>query len=76
MHALAQGQMSSQALREVLGGLGGPRRDVVLLNAAAGLYLAGKADSIEAGLAPAAQSIDRGAAADALETLVRVSHDQ
>jgi anthranilate phosphoribosyltransferase len=83
---LARGQMedllidspeaSAQALREVLGGAGGPRRDVVLLNAAAGLYLAGKAESIQAGMAPAAESIDSGAAADAMETLVRVSHGQ
>jgi anthranilate phosphoribosyltransferase len=47
-----------------------PRRDVVLLNAAAALVVGGKADTLEAGIQQAAQSIDNGAAMQVLEKLV------
>lgn len=53
--------------REVLGGATGPRRDVVLLNAAAALEVSGTAASMEEGLRLAAASIDDGSAAGALE---------
>ena len=59
--------------RRVLAGEQGPHRDVVLLNAAAGLLVAGVVPSIEAGLTRAAASIDDGSAATALERLVTVS---
>ncbi|RME78495.1 MAG: bifunctional anthranilate synthase component II/anthranilate phosphoribosyltransferase [Chloroflexi bacterium] len=48
----------------------GPRRDVVLLNAAAALIAAGKAEDFETGVALAAESIDSGAALDVLERFV------
>jgi anthranilate phosphoribosyltransferase len=57
----------------VLGGQPGPHRDVVLLNAAAGLVAAGVSPDLEAGLTAAAVSIDTGAAAQALRDLVEVS---
>ena len=57
-------------LQGVLKGESGPRRNVVLLNAAAALVAAGRAPDLAAGLAAAAQSIDSGAARDKLETLV------
>ncbi|MEN6412364.1 MAG: anthranilate phosphoribosyltransferase [Veillonellales bacterium] len=50
-------------------GQAGPKRDVVLLNAAAALMIAGKADSIPEGLELAAASIDSGAALGKLEAL-------
>ena len=58
-------------IREILNGKKSPRRDVVLLNAAAALVAAGKADHLADAVAPAAQSIDSGAAASKLDALVR-----
>jgi len=49
----------------------GPRRDVVLLNAAAALVAAGRADDLKAGLALAADSIDSGAALATLDKFVQ-----
>ena len=56
--------------RRILGGERGPKRDIVLLNSAAVLYLAGKAPSIRDGIAPAADVIDRGLALEKLESLI------
>jgi len=58
-------------IRELLGGKKSPRRDVVLLNAAAALVAAGKADHLAEALPLASKSIDSGAAANKLATLVR-----
>jgi anthranilate phosphoribosyltransferase len=57
-------------IREILTGKKSPRRDVVLLNTAAALVAAGKADHIESALPLAAKSIDSGAAARKLDALV------
>ena len=65
---------SAEAIRSVLGGARGPRRDVVLANAGAAVYVAGLAADIHEGLTRAAESIDSGAAAGVLESLVRLSH--
>lgn len=59
--------------RRVLEGEPGPKRDFVLLNAAAGLVAAGVADDLGDGLAAAAASVDDGRAAAVLEQLVAVS---
>ncbi len=55
------------------GKLYGPKRDIVLLNAAAGIVAGGKADAIEEGFEIARASIDEGKAAKALATLVETS---
>ncbi|QDX40595.1 anthranilate phosphoribosyltransferase [Salarchaeum sp. JOR-1] len=47
----------------------GPKRDVILANAGAAIYVAGEADSIEAGVDRAREAIDTGAAAETLATL-------
>jgi anthranilate phosphoribosyltransferase len=60
-------------IRAVLGGEKSARRDVVLLNAAAALVAAGKADHIGAAIPLAEKSIDSGAAAGKLEALVQFS---
>jgi anthranilate phosphoribosyltransferase len=60
-------------VRAILGGESGPRRDVVLLNAAAALLAAGKADDLAAGVALARESIDSGRALGALDELGAVS---
>ena len=67
---------NAATIRAVLGGEKSPRRDVVLLNSAAALVAAGRADLI-AGAVPLAQhSIDSGAAAAKLDALVRFSSSQ
>lgn len=53
----------------ILHGELGARRDVVVLNAAAALYAAGKVASLDDGIQSAAESIDSGAAASRLEAL-------
>jgi anthranilate phosphoribosyltransferase len=53
-------QANASIAREVLAGAGGPRRDVVLLNAAAALLVAGKASSLRDGVRLAAAAIDEG----------------
>jgi anthranilate phosphoribosyltransferase len=58
-------------IRAVLGGEKSPRRDVVLLNAAAALVAAGRADRIADAIPLAAQSIDSGAGAEKLAALAR-----
>ena len=65
--------MNAEIAQQVLGGDVGPHRDVVLLNAAAALLVAGKASSMEEGLIQAAGSIDTGAARRTLERWVAVS---
>lgn len=61
-------------LRAVLDGETGPRRDIVLLNAAPAIVAGGAAETLKAGVAVAAQSIDSGAARAKLETLIEASH--
>jgi len=61
-------------IRAVLHGNQGPLRDIVLLNAAAALLVAGKAKTLREGVALAAQSIDSGKAISVLEALVTLSH--
>jgi len=76
--ALAGGDPAANAalLRALLDGEKGPRRNVVLLNAAAGLVAVGCAPDLEAGLALAAQAIDRGAARDKLDRLGAASRGE
>lgn len=59
----------------ILAGETGPRRDVVLLNAAAALVAAGEVKSLKEGVVRAEQSIDSGAARTALEGLRRLSRE-
>ena len=51
----------------------GPKRDAVLMNAGAALYIGGKAETMKDGIALAASLIDSGAAARTLEKVVEVS---
>jgi anthranilate phosphoribosyltransferase len=53
----------------------GPRRDVVLLNAAAALVAADKAHDMATGLALARSSLEHGHAMERLERLITVSHE-
>jgi anthranilate phosphoribosyltransferase len=61
--------------RRVLGGEKGPRRDIVLLNAAAGLMVAGRVADLAEGLETARTVIDDGRAAERLAHLVARSQE-
>ncbi len=60
---------NAEITRRILQGAGGPRRAVVLLNAAAALLAGGVVESIKDGIQMAADSIDSGAALKKLELL-------
>ena len=66
---------SAKLLSAVLQGEKGAKRDIVLLNAAAGLYIADVVPTIEAGLELAAATIDCGAAQEKLTALVEFSNE-
>ncbi|MFP4502165.1 MAG: anthranilate phosphoribosyltransferase [Candidatus Hydrogenedentota bacterium] len=67
--------MNAEILRDVLEGKPGPRRDIVLLNAAPAIVAGEKAEDLRGGIECARQAIDSGAALDKLEQLVKLSHD-
>jgi anthranilate phosphoribosyltransferase len=60
--------------RAVLAGDAGPRRDLVLLNSGAAIYVGGAAGSLDAGVEKAAATIDSGAAAELLERLIEATN--
>ncbi len=62
-------------LRAILGGEQGPIRDIVLLNAAAALIVAERAQDLRTGVALAAQAIASGAALRALDKLVAITNE-
>ena len=64
------------AVRRVLAGERGPHRDIVLLNAGAGLVVAGLVDDLGVGIELAAEAIDDGRAQARLDALIRTSHAQ
>jgi anthranilate phosphoribosyltransferase len=65
--------LNAQLIREVLQGKKSARRDVVVLNAAAALVAAGRADHLRDSVPLAAAAIDSGAAAGKLEALIKFS---
>lgn len=66
---------NAEITRSILAGKQGPQRDTVLMNAGAALCIAGKADSIAAGVRLAAELIDSGAALKKLEAVIRLSNE-
>ena len=58
----------------ILNGEKGHKRNAVLMNAGAALYIGGKADSIETGIKLAAEIIDSGKAAETLKKIIEVSN--
>jgi len=62
---------NAQIIREILDAKKSPRRDVVLLNSAAALFVAGKVASMQDGIAMAVKSLDSGAARQRLDQLVK-----
>jgi anthranilate phosphoribosyltransferase len=60
-------------IEHILAGERGPARDIVLLNAAASLFIAGAAASVAEGLLLASRAVDRGDARRTLDRLVAIS---
>jgi anthranilate phosphoribosyltransferase len=78
LEALAGGdaQANASIIQGVLAGEEGPARNVVLLNAGAALYVAGKASSVQDGIERAARAIDQGDARRVLERLIAWSANE
>ena len=70
----ADAQVNAKAVRAVLAGEKSTFRDIVLLNAAAALVVAGKANDLKEGVALAAKSIESGKARAALDKMVSVTN--
>ena len=64
------GEENARITKAILSGEKGPKRDIILLNAGAALYVAGKAADIKEGMALAAESIDSGKAMEVLNKLI------
>ena len=65
---------NAQITLEILNGVKGPRRNAVLMNAGAALYIAGKAESMKEGTTLAAELIDSGRALVTLQKFIEVSN--
>ena len=65
---------NAEITKRILAGEKGPKRDAVLMNAGASLYIGGKADSFADGIKLAAEIIDSGKATETLEKLIEVSN--
>jgi anthranilate phosphoribosyltransferase len=78
MDDISGGDASENAriIRDLLKGQASPRRDIVLLNAAAALVAASRANHLTEAIPLAAQSIDSGAATARLDALVRFTNGQ
>src|SRR5256885_16798600 len=68
-------EQNAEIIRTILRGEPGPRRDIVLMNAAAALVVGARARDLKEGVELAARSIDTGAARDKLERLVRLTRE-
>ena len=67
---------SAAILRDTLGGAAGPRLNMLLLNSAAALYVAGKVPGLKTGVKQAAEIIDSGAALAKLDALIKFSQNK
>ena len=65
---------NTKIVRDILGGQKGYKRNAVLMNAGASLYIGGKVDSMKEGIELAAEIIDSGKALETLDKLIEVSN--
>jgi len=70
----ADAATNAAAITELLAGRPGPYRDIVLLNSAAALLVAGKAADLKAGVALAATAVDSGEAKATLAQLIAITN--
>jgi anthranilate phosphoribosyltransferase len=66
-------EQNAEVTRAVLRGQPGTERSLVVLNAGAAIYVGGAAETLEAGVRRAEESIDSGAAGEVLERFVERS---
>jgi anthranilate phosphoribosyltransferase len=69
-------EQSAERIREILRGQPGPSRDIVVANAAAGLWVSNKTHSLLDGAQRAQHAIDSGEALKILERLASLTHAQ
>ncbi|MDP2157219.1 MAG: anthranilate phosphoribosyltransferase, partial [Nitrospirota bacterium] len=67
-------QENAHITRQILSGEKGPKRDIVLINAAAGFMVAGRAADAKTAVAMAQEAIDSGRALKKLEEIIKVSN--
>lgn len=67
---------NAQITLDILKGAKGPKRDAVLMNAGASLYIGGKAETMKAGLELAAELIDSGKALETLQKCIKISNGE
>lgn len=65
---------NAHIVRAILNGENGHKRNAVLMNAGAGLYIGGKAESMKDGILLAAELLDSGKVMETLEKLIEVSN--
>lgn len=65
---------NAEITRSILRGEKGPKRNAVLMNAGAALYIGGKAETLKDGVALAAKLIDSGKALETLNRLIEISN--
>jgi len=68
-------QENAKIILDVLSGKKGPKRDIVILNSAAALYICGKTNSIKDGIAIAEASIGSGSALSKLKALIEKTNE-
>jgi anthranilate phosphoribosyltransferase len=75
--ALAGGppERNAETTRRILAGEHGPARDLAVLNAGAAIYVAGRVETLEAGVRAAEAAVDDGGAAAALEALAALTNE-
>ena len=72
----ADAERATEVLRRTLAGADGPAQDVLALNAAAAIYVGGRAASLKDGVAVARQILISGRALDVVERMRRASHGE
>ena len=70
-----EAEENAEIIRSVLAGESGPRRDIVLLNAAAAIVAGAAAEDFDEGIEKAARAIDNGRAREKLDALIRMTND-
>jgi anthranilate phosphoribosyltransferase len=66
---------NAETTRRIFAGEPGPQRDLAVLNAGAAIYVAGRVDTLEAGVREAEAAVDDGRAAASLDRLVAMTQD-
>ena len=73
--SVTDAKTSAKVLKDILSGKeSGPRKDIVILNAAAAIIVSGLADDFESAIEMAKTSVDNGKALECLEKLIKVSN--